>query len=560
MVAALDADGVFLDTMAEAPADLRRAVDAVRPGVIFEPEGAPPVEQLGLCSSSWAQWLPEYPEPGVLLLKWIEPRHMQHQIRRWDRSHASEVRSAFLNGSGMLIWENVFGSWNPWPAADKLAWTRLSPVLRRFAPVLRSEGWDPMVGPQGSSVTVQRWGMRGADLYLFHAPDTARATCADLGIALSPFGAEDALTGRAVVSDRARLETVDGLGAVAVRTARGAALPPRLGPVGPHAVPSATEGPYVRAVPRTSPVDPSAPPANMVRIEAATVRMALSHERRECGCIPDPGSRPDEAARWAWGNPFSEALVHDYSAGVRSFWMDEALVTNAEYARFLAATGYRPAEPMNFLKHWDRGALRQAQRPALRQAQRPALRQAQRPVGQAQRPALRQAQRPALRQAQRPVLRPPAGAGDLPVVYVDLEDARAYARWAGKRLPTEPEWQIAAQGADGRAWPWGDRFDASRCNPGGKPTPVRAYPQGRSPSGCHDMTGNVWQWTESEASDGHTRSAIIRGGSWFDARGSIWYVHGGPQPLNTHTRFLLMHPGLDRCATIGFRCVKDEAP
>ncbi|MBM3494552.1 MAG: hypothetical protein FJX72_09580, partial [Armatimonadetes bacterium] len=82
MVRDLDADGVFLDTMMEAPAGLRRAVDAARPGVVFEPEGVPPIEQLGLCSSSWAQGLPEYPEPGVLLLKWIEPRHMQHQVRR----------------------------------------------------------------------------------------------------------------------------------------------------------------------------------------------------------------------------------------------------------------------------------------------------------------------------------------------------------------------------------------------------------------------------------------------------------------------------------------------
>lgn len=240
--------------------------------------------------------------------------------------------------------------------------------------------------------------------------------------------------------------------------------------------------------------------------------MRLSHERRECGCIPDPGSPPERAGQWAWGNPFHETLSHDYTVAIRPFMMDEVLVTNADYERFLNASGYKPAEPRNFLKHW---------------------------VGK----------------------RCPARLRDHPVVYVDLDDARAYARWAGKRLPTEPEWQLAAQGADGRKWPWGAEFDPSRCNAGGKGTnPVRAYPQGRSPSGCFDMTGNVWQWTESETSDGHTRSCIIRGGSWFDAKGSVWYVHGGPQPLDTHTRFLLMYPGLDRCATIGFRCVSGVAP
>jgi formylglycine-generating enzyme required for sulfatase activity len=74
------------------------------------------------------------------------------------------------------------------------------------------------------------------------------------------------------------------------------------------------------------------------------------------------------------------------------------------------------------------------------------------------------------------------------------------------------------------------------------------------------MAGNVWEWTESERSDGHTRFAIIRGGSYFAARGSVWYVEGGAQPITSHAKFILLWPGLDRCATVGFRCVKDAAP
>jgi formylglycine-generating enzyme required for sulfatase activity len=146
-------------------------------------------------------------------------------------------------------------------------------------------------------------------------------------------------------------------------------------------------------------------------------------------------------------------------------------------------------------------------------------------------------------------------------VYVDLDDARAYAKWAGKRLPTEEEWQYAAQGSDKRTYPWGNRFQEGSCNSGksGGTTSVTAFPEGRSLFGCCDMCGNVWEWTESERSDGRTRFCVIRGGSFFKAEGSSWYADGGPQPCSFGAKFILMWPGLDRCATIGFRCVVDVA-
>jgi iron(II)-dependent oxidoreductase len=92
---------------------------------------------------------------------------------------------------------------------------------------------------------------------------------------------------------------------------------------------------------------------------------------------------------------------------------------------------------------------------------------------------------------------------DQAVMAVNWEDAAAYAKWAGKRLPTEAEWEKAARGTDGGIWPWGSQWDPTMLNANdvGKvdgyvyTAPVGGYPQGVSPYGVHDMAGNVWEWT-----------------------------------------------------------------
>ncbi len=82
-----------------------------------------------------------------------------------------------------------------------------------------------------------------------------------------------------------------------------------------------------------------------------------------------------------------------------------------------------------------------------------------------------------------------------PVVNVSWEDADAYAKWCDKQLPTEAQWEKAARGTDGRTYPWGNEWDGNRCNVSGYgTTPVGNYPQGVSPYGCHDMSGNVQDW------------------------------------------------------------------
>ena len=137
---------------------------------------------------------------------------------------------------------------------------------------------------------------------------------------------------------------------------------------------------------------------------------------------------------------------------------------------------------------------------------------------------------------------------DMPVTHVSWEDALAYAKWRGARLPTGAEWQLAAGGPEMTLYPWGDKFSTERCNcldAGSKgPMPAGTHFGGRSFFGCYDMSGNVWEWTSDAAPDDPALNAV-RGGSWQDSADRVTCdAHEARDPLEVYP-------------DCGFRCAKD---
>ena len=218
---------------------------------------------------------------------------------------------------------------------------------------------------------------------------------------------------------------------------------------------------------------------------------------------------------------------------VGSFAMDRHPVTNRAFLEFISATNYKPTDTVNYLKHWHQG-------------------------------------------------KPKAGEENFPVVNVSLEDASAFARWKGKRLPTEVEWQYAAQSNDYREWPWIQKkpvtrtteyvnetltitrlegIPGERCNLGdGSLYPVGKFPKGANAYGLLDLVGSVWQMTSDEYESGSYRYIILKGGSYFRPSASWWYVQGGPRELHYRQYLLRVSRGFERNATVGFRCVVDLDP
>ena len=519
----IDADGVNFDTLEDVPPSFHAAANEAKHPLALEPQFSIRDESLAWSTISWNDWVTweDIPYPFVPMVnqaKWLEPRHMINVTDRFTRDKTNSLQHAFFNGVGYATLENLWGFWYGMTPHDAEAVRRFTRIERAFAENLVSADWEPHVPTLQAGVFASEFPGEKQTLWTIVNRNGYDVEGDQLRIphregmhyydVWRGFEVHPAIKGNEATINL----NIESLGFGAVLATQDASPSDSLKELfklniseRPLAAFMRTWTPLPQTMLKISATKPVADaPSGMVRIPEGNFEFKVRGIEIEGG--NDPGVDVQ------YPGEFSPRRFHRERMHLKSFFIDRTPVTNAEFKKFMDAANYHPPDDHNFLKHWSNGNY-------------------------------------------------PDGAGNEPVTWISIEDARAYAAWAGKRLPHDWEWQYAAQGTDGRLYPWGNEWNAQALPPPDHgrtmraPTNVDAFPAGASPFGVLDMEGNVSQWTD-EFRDDHTRAAILRGGAFYQPRGSIWYF---PQTyrLDEHEKFLLMSPGRDRAGTIGFRCVVD---
>jgi len=567
------ADGVVLDTRGESSRELQAAADSVKPGVIMYSEGMAVPKDMQYIVSGRVHNALNY-VPMLNLNKLIKP---DISIFRVAELYKEKIRREFslslFNGYGTEL--NIFAPGQPsWVTEQYRYLGQTSMVLRQNSSVFTGGTYTPLIPVERDSIWVNEWKTEKKTIWTIYSTVPS-------GVSGAKFKAEN-YTGHHLVDiwhhrelNEAEANTdafnfaelgTNNEGAVDV-VARFPVLI-KVGLSGDELSIEAEGGDILIWAGR--PVYGKEP----LRYPGSKKRLSISNsmgryegdlviqlvkdgellDERVLTIVPGTARRVSSVSRTApvnavpagmatipagefrfkvsIGDAFIPYPRQDVDSLFRmpSFYMDKFPVTNREFLKFLHATKYRPRDTANFLKHWPGGKIR-------------------------------------------------AGEEDYPVVYVSIEDARAYSKWAGKRLPTEIEWQYAAQTSSLNKWPWQqtakvtrkeqvitetltvielEGIDPGKCNLGdGKMYKVGSFPDGVNPNGLHDLVGSVWQLTNDEYLNGSYRFIIMKGGSYFKPSSSWWYVQGGARELHYRQMLLRVSPGFERNATVGFRCMRD---
>jgi gamma-glutamyl hercynylcysteine S-oxide synthase len=576
------ADGVVLDTKGESSRELQVAADAVKKGVVMYSEGmAVPKDMPGIISGRVHNAL--YYPPMLNLNKLIRPDFAIFRVAEvFKEPIKREYAVAFFNGYGTEI--NQFAPGHPeWEEDQYRFLGRTSRILREHHTNFTGFDWQPLLNTVRDSIWVNAWpgerktiytiyslkpeGYKGA-LFEVRADDdwhyvdlwnheevriekTGNKTLTQVQIdgfnsfdvgtnnegSVSCVAQLPRLITASMLQNRLKLECRSGtelrlwagLPSYEKQYHKVSAgkhdiyLPEVMGRYEGKVVVQAFDGDEL--------IDEV-----VLFIRPGTPRLISQFEKTEKTDKPPRGMVKIPAGSFTFKTTQGDEFIpypkelNGKTFVMNAYWMDEHPVTNARFLEFMKATRYQPKDTANFLKHWKGGQAKK-------------------------------------------------GEENFPVVYVSYEDAQAYARWAGKRLPTEIEWQYAAQTEQLNEWPWKqvkpvtrkeqyvtetltvkaiEGIDPAVANLGdGQLYPVGKYRKGINPNGLTDLSGCVWQLTNDIYESGSYRYIVMKGGSYFKPSSSWWYVQGGPRELHYRQALLRVSEGFERSATVGFRCVKD---
>ena len=519
----IGADGMNGDTMYGISEDFKNAYDSLGYPVVLQPEVA--INNLKLVewnTSSWGYYWNYDFIPGVSVYKWLEPRHQVFVTNRWTIDKTDDLQYAFFNGIGYNAWENMWGIWNRIPDRYAEAIRRIATIYREFPGIWNSAEWEPHVPALQDGIFASKF--PSSDKTVYTLINRSGTDCHNRQLEL-PYQENmsyyDLWNGTTLTPQKENNHVylsfpIESHGFGAILAIKSNAM-------------NSSHTRFLQTMQHLAKRSLNSFSTDWRPIEQKIVSIEQTnlHSTQPEGMLLIPGVKDYKFSstgvmiegdalptavgiQYPWEKHPARSTKHVMD--ISSFYMDKYPVRNKEFKKFMEATHYHPKDDHNFLRDWKDGMY-------------------------------------------------PQGWDDKPVTWVSIEDARAYARWAGKRLPHEWEWQYAAQGTDGRLYPWGNTYDttlipnADTCRNMREPTNVNTCLKAASALGVMDLVGNVWQWTD-EYTDDHTRFAILKGGSYFRAQTSEWYF---PQALelNKYGKYLLLSPSIDRSRTIGFRCVAD---
>lgn len=524
-------DGANGDTMYSFNRSFWEASLKAEHAVAGEPEQEGTDDSFNYSTIGWSETIPYSEVPAVDRFKWFDGRWMAHVCDRWHPHKGRDpLQAAFFNGIGLETWENVWSCWLGLTEGDAEAVRRGGAMLRYFGRrgLLTSQSWEPHVPTLQEGVYASAFPSAGGDEVVWLLINTAGKDLSGELIAVSvpsgtslyncysgvPARAQRHIDGAVTVS-----LTIEAYGLGCIFATRASSV------TGSFAVflasmrkmtalPLRSFDYTVRMLPmRLLPVDSTpayqAPPAGMVVVAGGPYQFVS--EGQEFFWLQSKGVPSGCGLQFPWEE--RPATRHNTSMFIPRFYMDKFPVTCSEYSEYLTATQYSPRDPTRWLDRW--GGSRT----------------------------------------------PPIGWEKKPVTHVSLDEARAYCAWKGARLPHAWEWQYAAQGSDGRRYPWGSSGWKApavlRSNIYAGPSDVDAHLDGCSPFEVCDLVGNTWQYTD-QFEDARTRFVMLKGGSNYIPSTGLgkWYYRHAHQ-VTQYNRLPLMDDSFDRAATVGFRCAAD---